>query len=99
MKPFPRPGGVATRVIITEYELPRFDVRVHDVAGDADGNIWYTSNRSPIIGKLDPRTGLVKEYQVPVTAGENTPQHWMGIAPDGKNVFIANGVQNLLGLG
>src|SRR5205814_9083929 len=32
IKPFPRPKGAATRVIITEYELPRFDVRVHDVA-------------------------------------------------------------------
>jgi len=39
MNPFPG-QEVRHRVIITEYELPRFDVRVHDVAGDADGNIW-----------------------------------------------------------
>ena len=25
MKAFPRPRGAATRVILTEYELPRFD--------------------------------------------------------------------------
>src|SRR3989441_10898634 len=87
MKPFPRPRRAATRVIFTEYELPRFDVRVHDVAGDADGNIWDTSNRSPIIGKLDPRTGEVKQYQVPVTAGENTGQQRLVHANDGKIVF------------
>ena len=84
MKPFPRPRGAATGVIITEYELPRFDVRVHDVAGDADGNIWYTSNRSPLIGRLDPRTGVVKEYQVPVTPGKHTGQHWLAVAKDGS---------------
>ena len=95
MKPFPRPRGAATRVIITEYELPRFDVRVHDVAGDADGNIWYTSNRSPIIGKLDPRTGVVKEYPVPVTPGKHTGQHWLAIAKDGKIVFTETWSNNL----
>jgi virginiamycin B lyase len=95
MKPFPRPKGAATRVIITEYELPRFDVRVHDVAGDADGNIWYTSNRSPIIGKLDPRTGVVKEYAVPVTPGKHTGQHWLAIAKDGKIVFTETWSNNL----
>jgi virginiamycin B lyase len=95
MKPFPRPRGAATRVIITEYELPRFDVRVHDVAGDSDGNIWYTSNRSPIIGRLDPRTGVVKEYQVPVTPGKHTGQHWLAVAKDGKIVFTETWSNNL----
>jgi len=65
----PRPHGAATRAIITEYELPRMLLAPHDVAGDSKGNIWYTPHRSPYIGKLDPRTGVVTEYRVPKTPG------------------------------
>ena len=33
--PLPRPQGRATRVVITEYELPRLELATHDVSGDA----------------------------------------------------------------
>jgi len=61
--------GASTRVVVTEYELPRQLLAPHDVHGDSQGNIWYTPHRSPYIGKLDPRTGVVKEYRVPDTKG------------------------------
>ncbi len=35
----------------------------HDVYGDGNGNIWYTSHLSRFFGKLDTRTGIVTEYQ------------------------------------
>lgn len=35
----PRPQGRQTRVVITEYELPRLELATHDVAGDSKGNI------------------------------------------------------------
>ena len=66
---FPPPRGVSTRVVVTEYELPRKLLAPHDVHGDSKGNIWYTPHRSPYIGKLDPRTGAVTEYRVPDTPG------------------------------
>jgi virginiamycin B lyase len=66
---FPRPAGSSTDVVITEYELPRRFLSAHEVAGDSGGNIWYTSHRTPYIGKLDPRTGVVKEYKVPDIPG------------------------------
>ena len=43
----PRERGRSTRVVVTEYELPRELLAPHDVHGDADGNIWYTAHRSP----------------------------------------------------
>ena len=95
MKPFPRPKGKATRVIITEYEFPRFDQRPHDVVGDADGNIWFNSNREPLIGKLDPETGAVVEYRIPVTPGKHTGQHWLDVMNDGKIVFTETWATNL----
>jgi len=61
----PRPTGDSTKVIITEYELPRELLAPHDVYGDANGNVWYTAHRSPYQGVLDPRTGNIKEYRVP----------------------------------
>ena len=65
LKPFPRPHGPATRAVVTEFELPWALVNVHDVAGDAEGNIWFTINRSPFIGKLDPTTGKVTSFRIP----------------------------------
>ena len=52
---------------MTEYELPHVLLAAHDVSGDSKGNIWYSSHRTPFMGKLDPRTGIVTEYQVPPT--------------------------------
>lgn len=65
----PAARGASTRVVITEYELPRQLLAPHDVHGDSQGRIWYTPHRSPYIGRLDPRTGVVKEYRVPDTPG------------------------------
>ena len=55
IEPFPRPTGVATRAIVTEYELPYTLVHIHDVAGDAQGNVWFNVNRSPFVGCWIPR--------------------------------------------
>lgn len=63
--PFDRPKGLATRAIVTEYELPWTLVNIHDVAGDAQGNIYFNINRSPFVGRLDPRTGKVTSWRVP----------------------------------
>lgn len=63
--PFPRPVGDATRAIVTEYELPWTTVNIHDVGGDAEGNIWFNINRSPFIGKLDTKTGEIESIRVP----------------------------------
>jgi virginiamycin B lyase len=64
---FPRPRGASTRVVITEFELPRALLLPHDVEADSKGNIWYTSHKTEYIGKLDPRTGIVTEYKIPLT--------------------------------
>jgi len=60
-----RPSGRATRVIITEYDLPRPTIEPHDVVVDADGIAWYSDFGDQRIGKLDPKSGQVTEYPVP----------------------------------
>jgi len=63
-----RSSGKATRVVITEYEVNRRFLNLHDVCGDAKGNIWYNSWHAPQVGYLDPRTGVIKEYTLPAMA-------------------------------
>ena len=60
-----RPTGLATRVVMTEYEVNRRFLNLHDVGGDAKGNIWFNSWHAPNVGYLDPRTGIIKEYKLP----------------------------------
>ena len=80
----PRPQGRATRAIITEYELPRLELATHDVSGDAQGNIWYSTHRSSYVGRLDPKTGKVTEFQVPGVAEGSLPgTHWIHVDPRG----------------
>src|SRR6201999_2266093 len=43
LKTLPRPTGAATRVIYTEYDLPRETISPHDVIVDGSGVVWYSS--------------------------------------------------------
>ncbi len=65
LKTLPRPSGRATRVIYTEYDLGRETIEPHDVIVDADGIAWYSSFGEQNLGRLDPKTGAVKEYPIP----------------------------------
>ena len=66
LKPLPRPKGRSTRVVITEYDLPRETIQPHDVVVDADGIAWYSSFGEQFLGRLDPKTGKATEYPLPL---------------------------------
>jgi virginiamycin B lyase len=88
LKTFPRPKGNATRVIITEYDLPRPEAMPHDAAVDAEGMVWYSDFGSQYLGKLDPKTAKAVEYPVPVTKpGAPGGALDLGFDPDG-NVWL-----------
>jgi virginiamycin B lyase len=65
-KTLPRPSGRATRVIVTEYDLPRKTIEPHDVIVDSDGMVWYSDFGALLLGKMDPKTGRVTEYPIPL---------------------------------
>src|SRR5579864_6336006 len=65
LKTLPRPTGRATRVIVTEYDLPDPGRLPHDADLDDKGMVWYNDFREPLIGRLDPRTGETKEWTMP----------------------------------
>jgi streptogramin lyase len=80
-KPYPRLKGESTKVIITEYDLPRRDGEPHDAVMDTEGMIWYADFVAPILGRLNPRTGEFKEWPLPeIKAG--FPHGSLGVALD-----------------
>lgn len=62
----PRPKGKGTRVIITQYDMPRRDTVAHDMDVALDGNPWYTDQSRPFIGTMDAKTGRFTEFPINV---------------------------------
>ncbi|HCC43217.1 MAG TPA: hypothetical protein DEQ32_02385 [Gammaproteobacteria bacterium] len=84
LQTFPRPSGKATKVVITTYDLPRPNSAPHDALVGPDGNIWYNDFVSPYIGKLDPETGEVTEYELPIQKpGFAVGSHAIDFSDDG----------------
>jgi virginiamycin B lyase len=73
LKTLPRLKGRSTKVVFTEYDLPRPTAMPHDVILDGDGMAWYTDFGHQYLGKLDPRTGKVTEYTVPTLKADYPP--------------------------
>jgi streptogramin lyase len=66
LQTLPRPKGASTRVVITEYDLPRKTIEPHDVIVDAGGIVWFSNFGEQFLGRLDPKTAKVTEYPVPL---------------------------------
>jgi len=66
LKTLPRPTGRETKVIITEYDLPRRDSQAHDATVDREGIVWYSDISFGYLGRLDPKTAQVKEWKTPL---------------------------------
>ena len=70
LETLPRPTGKATRVIITQYDLPRNGAVSHEMELDSKGTPWYTDESEPFLGTLDPRTGRFTEYPITSVNGQ-----------------------------
>ena len=89
LKTLPRPKGRATHVVITEYDLPRHTIAPHDVRTDRDGHVWYSDFVENFLGELDPRTGALKEYPIPVLK-PGFPAGSLDLEPDADgNLWLA----------
>ena len=73
LKTMPRPKGKETEVIYTTWDLPA-TARPHDTRIAADGSIFFNHFNDNAIGRLDPKTGEVKEWRWPYRAREGSFQ-------------------------
>jgi streptogramin lyase len=88
LKTLPRPTGRATRVIITTYDLPRPEAEPHDAVVVA-GHVYYSDFGSLYVGELDPVTGKVRDYKIPVLKPA-APKGTLGLQADrAGNVWVA----------
>jgi virginiamycin B lyase len=81
LKTLPRPRGRATRVLVTEYDLPRKTIAPHDVITDAAGIAWYSNFLENTLGRLDPKTGAHTEFTWP-TVKPNAAKGSLAMEPD-----------------
>ena len=95
MRAFVRPTGGDTKVVVTEYELPQSLLALHDAQGDSKGNIWWTSHKTDLVGKLDPKTGIVTEYTIPLTPKGMPGTHAVRIDKNDIPWFSENWSHNL----
>ncbi len=65
LKTLPRPSGRSTKVLITEYDLPRPTIEPHDVILDNRGMVWYSNFGEQFLGRMDPKTGEHAEIALP----------------------------------
>jgi len=90
LKTLPRPTGAATRVIYTEYDLPRETISPHDVIVDSSGMVWYSSFGEQNLGRLDPSTGKVTEFPIPEHK-PGFPTGLLGLRSDPQgNLWLGN---------
>ncbi len=88
LKTFARPKGRATRVVITEYALPRATIAPHDVRVDRNGDVWYSDFTENVLGRFDPRTGDLSEFAYPLF--KQAPTGSLDLEPDaGGDLWLA----------
>ena len=95
-KTLARPTGRATRVVITEYDLPREVIEPHDVIVDEEGIAWYSSFGEQNLGRLDPKTGEVTEFPIPLHK-PGFPTGLLGLRSDREgNLWLGNMYQGTI---
>lgn len=57
-----------TEIDIEEWLVPTLGQRSRDPVEAADGSIWWTGMWASLLGRLDPETGDMQEYRLPLAA-------------------------------
>jgi virginiamycin B lyase len=87
----PRPAGTAipgpAQVTIKMWNAATPGSRPHDPMAARDGSIWYTGQLANVLGRLDPKTGQIREYKMKTV---RTNPHGLAEDKDGNIWFTGN---------
>ncbi len=87
----PRPAAVLVEgpahVMLKLWTVPTAGSRPHDPMAAKDGSIWWTGQTAGKLGRLDPKTGQIKEY--PLKTPQTGP-HGLVEDKDGNVWFTGN---------
>jgi len=67
-----RPVTGDVEITFKEWVTPTLGQRSRDPVEAADGSIWWAGQFANLIGRIDPRTGEIKEYTLPTNAMPHT---------------------------
>jgi virginiamycin B lyase len=81
----------AVTLEIREFDVPAGS-HPHDVAPAADGGIWYTGQRTGVLGHLEPATGDIRE--IPLGAG--SAPHGVITGPDAAAWITDSGLNAIV---
>jgi virginiamycin B lyase len=73
------------------FEVPEGD-RPHDVAPAPDGRVWYTGQRTGVLGRLDPKTGTVER----IPLGSGSAPHGVIVGADGAAWVTDSGLNAIV---
>ena len=79
-----------TSVTIKEWVVPSLGSRPHDPLAGADGSLWWTGQWANVLGRLDPKTGVMKEYPLN-TKTPNPRPHGLAADSAGNIWYTGNG--------
>lgn len=73
-------------VTIREWDVPTKGARAYALAVGPDGSIWFTEEAANKIGRLNPKTGEMKEY--PLSSEKNVAPHGLAV-DENDNIWFA----------
>ncbi len=78
---------------IIEWQVPTLGQRSRDPIEAPDGSIWWTGMYASLIGRLDPETGDMEEYRLPLAARPHS------IIPDADgNIWYSGNSNSTIGM-
>ena len=93
----PKPKGVVVpgpaRVSMKQWQVPTPGSRPHDPLAARDGSLWYTGQMANVLGRIDPKTGKIREY--PLKTPHSGPH---GLVEDERgNIWYTGNAAALIG--
>jgi virginiamycin B lyase len=76
---------------VREFEVPAGS-HPHDVSPAPDGGVWFTGQRTGVLGHLDPETGVVREIRL----GTGSSPHGVITGPDGAAWITDSGLNAIV---
>src|SRR5512139_4099222 len=96
MKNFPeRPRPPAANIAgpvqasVKVWDVPTIGSRPHDPLATKDGALWWTGQLSNKLGRLDPKTGAIREYSLKTA---HSAPHGLTEDKDGNIWFTGNNI-------
>jgi virginiamycin B lyase len=86
----PRPARLvpgSQQLSFREWATPQLGQRARDPVQAPDGMIWYVGQRANTIGRIDPRTGQIREWLLPARA----LPHSVNVDARGRVWYMGNG--------